>query len=142
MAFQYYKTNQIIPFQGKKCDYLDLSGNIKQSNLGGNGKRCWLLDVACHPYADTVLIKLPIMKKLKIFTIFGERTVENTGNLSDIEFVNHCIKLAKDEYVCADTIHNTQYTHEFEIVDPMTDGTVYYTNGSDQVYNAHLRVEP
>lgn len=82
------------------------------------------------------------MKALTFFTLFGERTVENTAEMSDVDFLNHCIALATDEYVCADTIHCTQYTHEFEIVDPTTDGTLYYTNGSDQIYNALLSDEP
>ena len=82
------------------------------------------------------------MKALRICTLFGVRDILNPENLPNNEFLNHCIALAKNEYVCADTIHNTQYTYEFEIVDPTTDGTLYYTNGSDQIYNALLSGEP
>lgn len=56
--FKYYKTETLLHHVGKRVRYLDLSGVEKESLLAGNGKRTWLQDVACHPYADTVLVSL------------------------------------------------------------------------------------
>ena len=48
----------MLRYVGQTVKYLDLSGKEKVSLLCGNGKRTWLQDVACHPYADTVLVSL------------------------------------------------------------------------------------
>jgi hypothetical protein len=40
--------------------YIDLYGKEKISLLCGDEKKTWLKDAACHPNAETVLIKLNI----------------------------------------------------------------------------------
>ncbi len=56
MEFKYHKSEVLLKYVGKNVIYLDNSGNKCQSLLLGNGKRTWLQDVACLPFADTVLI--------------------------------------------------------------------------------------
>jgi hypothetical protein len=57
--FKYHNSETLLRYVGRRVKYLDLSGKEKTSLLrGGNGKRTWLQDVACHPYADTVLVCL------------------------------------------------------------------------------------
>jgi hypothetical protein len=54
--FKYHNSETLLRYVGQVVKYLDLSGKEKSSLLCGNGKRTWLQDVACHPYADTVLV--------------------------------------------------------------------------------------
>lgn len=56
--FKYHNSETLLRYVGQVVKYLDLSGKEKKSLLCGNGKRTWLQDVACHPYADTVLVSV------------------------------------------------------------------------------------
>lgn len=58
-SFEYHAHEALLPFVGKEVSYIDKSGNKGKSMLLGNNKRTWLADVACQPFADTVLVSLP-----------------------------------------------------------------------------------
>jgi len=54
--FKYHDNDTLLSCVGKQVKYVDLFGMEKTSMLLGNGKRTWLQDAACNPYADTVLV--------------------------------------------------------------------------------------
>lgn len=55
MKYKYYSVETLKRYVGKTIWYLDLSGNSKQGTLEGT-KRPYIKEIACHAYADTVLI--------------------------------------------------------------------------------------
>lgn len=59
--FRFYTSNELMSHVGAIVKYVDLFGKERESVLEGNGKRVWLKDVACNPFADTVLLNLEIV---------------------------------------------------------------------------------
>ncbi len=56
--FKLYTSNELLNYVGAVVKYIDLFGKERESVLEGNGKRVWLRDAACNPFADTVLLNL------------------------------------------------------------------------------------
>ncbi len=55
--YTYHSIDVLKRYLNKSVKYLDLSGKEKVGTIEGN-KRPYVKEIACNPYADTVLICL------------------------------------------------------------------------------------
>ena len=60
--FKYHQTATLLKYVGDEVEWLDLSDSVRKGIIEGNEKRTWLPE-ACNPYADTVMVRLPLSKK-------------------------------------------------------------------------------